>query len=63
MLQQKLEIKKLESTRRTLHEVEVLRNEILAVIHDEDAANIRLDVVPLLLGLEQVEWSAAGRTD
>jgi len=42
--------KKAESTRRTLHEVEVLRNEILAVIHDEDATNIQLDVVPLLLG-------------
>jgi len=46
----KLDIKKLESTRRTLHEVEIPRNEFLAVIHDEDAANIQLDVVPLLLG-------------
>jgi len=36
----------------TLDEVEVLRNEVLAVVHDEDTANVELDVVTLLLRLE-----------
>jgi len=39
----------------TLDEVEVLRDEVLTVVHDKDAANIELDVVTLLLGLEKVE--------
>ena len=41
----------------TLDEVEVLGNEVLAVVHDEDAANVKLDVVALLLGLEEIERS------
>jgi len=36
----------------TLDEVEILRNEVLAVVHDEDTANVELDVVTLLLRLE-----------
>ena len=40
----------------TLDKVEVLGNEVLAVVHDEDTANVELDVVALLLGLEEVEW-------
>jgi len=36
----------------TLDEVEVLRNEVLTVVHDEDTANVELDVVTLLLRLE-----------
>ena len=36
----------------TLDEVEVLRNEVLAVVHDEDTADVELDVVTLLLRLE-----------
>lgn len=44
----------------TLDEVEVLGDEVLAVVHDEDAANVELDVVALLLGLEEVEGSTAG---
>ena len=36
----------------TLDEVEVLRNEVLAIVHDEDTANVELDVVTLLLRLE-----------
>jgi hypothetical protein len=39
----------------TLDEVEVLGDEVLAVIHDEDAADVELDVVALLLRLEEVE--------
>jgi hypothetical protein len=41
-----------------LNEVEVFGDDILAVVHDEDATNVELDVVALLLGLEEVE----GRT-
>jgi hypothetical protein len=41
----------------TLHKVEVLGNEILAVIHNEDTADIELDVVALLLGFEEIERS------
>jgi hypothetical protein len=41
----------------TLDEVEVLWNEILAVVHDEDTADIELDIVPLLLGLKEVKGS------
>lgn len=36
----------------TLDEVEVLGDEVLAVVHDEDTANVELDVVALLLRLE-----------
>ena len=43
-----------------LDEVEVLGDEILAVVHDEHPANIELDVVALLLGLEEVKGSAGG---
>ena len=44
----------------TLDEVEVLGDEVLAVVHDEDAADVELDVVALLLGLEEVEGCALG---
>ena len=38
---------------------EVLRDELLAVVHDEDPAHVQLDVVLLLLVLKEVEGSAA----
>jgi len=41
----------------TLDEVEVLGNEVLTVVHDEDTADVKLDVVALLLGLEEIEGS------
>ena len=41
----------------TLDEVEVLGDKVLTVVHNEDTANIKLDVVALLLGLEEVERS------
>ena len=44
----------------TLDKVEVLGDEVLAVVHDEDSSNVELDVVPLLLGLEEVEGSSLG---
>ena len=39
-----------------LDEIEVLRYEVLTVIHNEDVMDIKLDVVMLLLRLEEVEW-------
>ena len=39
----------------TLNKVEVLRIEVLTVIHDEHMANIEFDVVAL--GLEEIERS------
>merc|ERR1719470_10451 len=44
----------------TLDKVEVLRDEILAVVHDEDPPHVQLDVVLTLLVLEQVEGSSLG---
>ena len=41
----------------TLDEVEVLGDKVLAVVHDEDTADVELNVVALLLGLEEVERS------
>jgi hypothetical protein len=38
----------------TLDEVQIFRNQILAV-HDENAADVKLDVVALLLRLEEIE--------
>ena len=42
----------------TLDKVEVLGDPFLVVVHDEDAADVELDVVALLLGLKDVERSA-----
>jgi hypothetical protein len=39
----------------TFHEVEVFGDQILTIIHDEDTTDIELDVIPLLLGFEEVE--------
>lgn len=44
-------------------EVEVLRDEVLAVVHDEDSSDVELDVVPLLLGLEEIEGSPMERSE
>merc|ERR1719311_1368928 len=41
-----------------LDEAEPLRDQLLAVVHDEDAAHVKLDVVALLLRLEEVERRA-----
>jgi len=40
----------------TLDERQPVWNDVLAVVHDENSADIQLDVVLLLLVLEQVEW-------
>lgn len=42
----------------TLDEVEVFRDQILAIIHDEDTADVKLDVVALLLGFKEIEGCA-----
>ena len=39
----------------TLDKVEVLRNEILAVVHDENTADVEFDIVTLFLALKQIE--------
>lgn len=36
-------------------EVEIFRDEVLAVVHDEHASDVKFDVVAFLLGLEEVE--------
>ena len=41
----------------TLDKVKVLGDEFLAVVHDEDTADIELDVVTLLLLFEEIERS------
>jgi hypothetical protein len=38
-------------------EVEIFGNEIFAIVHDEDAADIELDVVALLFAFEEIEGS------
>mmetsp|Transcript_67570 Transcript_67570/g.106357 ORF Transcript_67570/g.106357 Transcript_67570/m.106357 type:complete len:230 (-) Transcript_67570:654-1343(-) len=38
-----------------LHEVQPFRHQLLAVVHDEHATNIKFDVVAFLLSLEEVE--------
>ena len=40
----------------TLDEVQPFRHQLITVIHDEHTADVKLDVVALLLGLKQVEW-------
>jgi hypothetical protein len=45
----------------TLDEVEVLGDKILAIVHDEHAADIEFDVISLLFGLEEIERSTALR--
>jgi hypothetical protein len=47
----------------TLDKVEVFGNEIFAVIHDEDTADVKFNVVAFLLRLEEVEGSALGDED
>ena len=41
----------------TLHEIEVLWDELFAVLHDEHAPHVELDVVLDLAILEEVKWS------
>ena len=44
----------------TLDEIEILGDEIFAVVHDEDSTNVELNVVFLLLGFEEIEGSTLG---
>jgi hypothetical protein len=39
----------------TLDEVQIFQNKVLAVVYDENAADIKLDVVAFLLCLEEIE--------
>mmetsp|Transcript_77935 Transcript_77935/g.170723 ORF Transcript_77935/g.170723 Transcript_77935/m.170723 type:complete len:651 (-) Transcript_77935:325-2277(-) len=47
----------------TLDHVQPLGHELVAVVHDEDTADVQLDVVSLLLGLEEVEGGSAGHEE
>jgi hypothetical protein len=47
----------------TLDEAEPLGNDFLAVVHDEDTSDVKLDVVLLLLGLEEIEGGALGKEE
>lgn len=42
-----------------LDKIEVFGDDVLAIVHDENAADVELDVVALLLGLEKIERSTA----
>ena len=46
-----------------LHEVEILGNKVFTIVHDENTADVKFDVVALLLRLEEVEGSAFGNVD
>jgi len=46
----------------TLDKVEVLRNEVLAVVHDEDTADVEFDIVALFLALKQIEGCTTTRS-
>mmetsp|Transcript_12723 Transcript_12723/g.20591 ORF Transcript_12723/g.20591 Transcript_12723/m.20591 type:complete len:561 (-) Transcript_12723:637-2319(-) len=46
-----------------LHEGQVLRNDVFAVVHDEHAAHVQLDVVGLFLSVEHVECCALGHEE
>ena len=43
------------------NEVKILRNDVFAIIHDKDMPYVKLDIVALLLGLEEIEWHAVTR--
>ena len=47
----------------TLDEAEPLRDELSSIVSDEDTADVELDVVLGLLGLEQVEGSTLGNEE
>merc|ERR1719515_68600 len=47
----------------TLDETEPLGDDVLAVVHDEDAAHVQLDVVRLLLAVKHVEGRALGHEE
>jgi hypothetical protein len=42
----------------TLDEVEILGNEIFTIVHDEHAADVKFDIIALLLRLKEVKGSA-----
>jgi len=47
----------------TTDEVKPLGDELFAVVHDEDTSDVKLDVVSLLAGFEEIEGSALGDID
>jgi len=47
----------------TSDEAKIFRDEVFAVVHDEDSSDVEFDVVFLLLGFEHVEGSSLGDKD
>ena len=47
----------------TLDKVEILGNNVFAIVHDKNTADVKFDVIALLLRLEEVEGSAFGNED
>jgi len=47
----------------SLHKAQVLWDQLLAVVHDEDASDVQLDVVALLLVLKQVKGRTTGHKE
>ena len=45
------------------NEAQILGNEVVAVIHDENATDVQLDVVLGFLVLKQIERSAFGHVE
>lgn len=52
--------RKILGINNSLDEAKPLGNEFFAIIGDEDTTNVEFDVVLLLLGLEEIEWSSFG---
>eukprot|EP00438_Fugacium_kawagutii_P011587 Skav217334 [mRNA] locus=scaffold1410:27082:28461:- [translate_table: standard] len=52
--------RKILRVHNTLHEIQPFWHELLAVIHDEHAANVELDVVSLLFGLKKIKGRQQG---
>ena len=47
----------------TLDEVEILRDNILTIVHNEDTLDVQLDIVQLLAGLEEIKRSTLRHKD
>ena len=56
----KLQAKPATYVNDTDNKVEVLGHQLLVVLGNENPSDVKLDVVPLLLLLEQIEWSSLG---
>jgi hypothetical protein len=44
----------------SLNEAEAIRDQILAVVHNEDSSDVEFDVIFFLLGFEEIEGGSFG---